>query len=334
MKTREKVRWGILSTAKIGREHVIPALQASEHGEVVAIASRDADTARRAGAELGIPRVHGSYEALLGDAAVDAIYNPLPNHLHVDWSVRALEAGKHILCEKPLGLSAADARRLLEAAARQPRLKAMEAFMYRFHPQWRYVRAVVSEGRIGRLRAIQAVFAYDNDDPSNIRNVPEWGGGGLMDIGCYPISVARLLYGSEPRRVIGTLEYDPDFGTDRLCSALLAFADGDTAAFTCSMRMFPQQRVTALGTGGRIEIEIPFNAPPDRPCRVWLDTGDGPVEWRSPVCNQYTAMGDAFARAILNDTEVPTPLEDAVANMSVIDAIVSSAKTGAWVDIA
>ena len=332
MTTNDKVRWGILSTAKIGREHVIPALQASTSGEVVAIASRDAGAARRVAGELGIPRAWGSYQELLADEAVDAIYNPLPNHLHVDWSIRALEAGKHVLCEKPIGLSAADAGKLLDADRNHPQLKAMEAFMYRFHPQWQFAREAVAEGRIGRLRAIHSVFSYYNDDPDNVRNVPEWGGGGLMDIGCYTISTARLLFGSEPVRVHGTLDHDPRFGTDRLCTALMEFGDG-TAAFTCSTQMTPYQRVNALGTSGRLEVEIPFNAPADRPCRVWLQTAEGMQEWRSEIRNQYTLMGDAFARAVLEDTAVPTPLEDAVANMRVIDAIVRSAKTGAWVDI-
>ncbi|MEJ2401762.1 MAG: Gfo/Idh/MocA family oxidoreductase [Xanthomonadales bacterium] len=332
MNANGKVRWGILSTARIGREHVIPALQASETGEVVAIASRDADNARRVAAELGIPRAWGDYDELLADETVDAIYNPLPNHLHVEWSIRALEAGKHVLCEKPIGLSAADARTLLDAAHRHPRLKVMEAFMYRFHPQWRFAREAVAEGRIGRLQAIHSVFSYYNDEPDNVRNVPEWGGGGLMDIGCYAISTARLLFGSEPRRVLGTLEYDPAFGTDRLCTALMAF-DGGTAAFSCGTQMAPYQRVNALGTSGRVEVEIPFNAPADRPCRVWVQGAEGTQEWRSGVHNQYTLMGDAFARAVLDDTEVPTPLEDAVANMRVIDAIARSAKTGGWVEL-
>ena len=334
MSTNDRIRWGILSTAKIGREHVIPALQASALGEVAAIASRDGGRAREVARDLGIPRAWGSYAELLADDAVDAVYNPLPNHLHVDWSIRALEAGKHVLCEKPIALSAAEAQTLLETAEAHPRLKAMEAFMYRFHPQWRFAREAVAGGRIGRLRAIHAVFSYYNDNPDNIRNVPEWGGGGLMDIGCYPISVSRLLFASEPLRVLGTLEHDPEFGTDRLCSALMEFEGGGTAAFTCSTLMVPYQRVNALGTRGRIEIEIPFNAPADRPCRVWLQDADGLHEWRSQVRNQYTLMGDAFARAALEDTAVPTPLSDAVANMRVIEAIARSAGSGSWVDLA
>jgi predicted dehydrogenase len=332
MTANGKVRWGILSTAKIGTEHVIPALRASGLGEVVAIASRNRDTACRAADRLGIPRAWGSYAELLADDGVDAVYNPLPNHLHVEWSIRALESGKHVLCEKPLGLSADDAQALLDAARARPGLKAMEAFMYRFHPQWDFVREVVSSGRIGPLRAVHSTFSYYNDDPANIRNVPEWGGGGLMDIGCYCISTARLLFGSEPVRVAGTLVHDPDFGIDRLCSAVMEF-EGGNAAFSCGTRMVPFQRVNALGTAGRIEVEIPFNAPADRPCRVWYQDADGPREWRSEVRNQYTLMGDAFARAVLEDTDVPTPLEDAVANMRVIDAIVRSAQTGGWVRI-
>jgi predicted dehydrogenase len=332
MNANRKVRWGILSTAKIGREYVIPALQASDAGEVSAIASRDVATARRAAGQLGIARAWGSYEDLLADEAVDAIYNPLPNHLHVDWSIRALEAGKHVLCEKPIGVSAADAQRLLDAARKHPQLKVMEAFMYRFHPQWRFAREIVSGGRIGRLRAIHSVFGYYNDDPDNVRHVAEWGGGGLLDIGCYAISVSRLLFESEPLRALGTLEYDPRFGTDRLCTGLLEFGGG-TAAFSCGTQMAPFQRVNAIGTTGRIELERPFNPSADQPARVWLQDAEGTRERRSEACNQYTAMGDAFAHAVLDDTAVPTPLEDAVANMRVIDAIVRSARTGGWVEI-
>jgi len=332
MAANGKLRWGILSTARIAREHVIPALQASALGEVVAIASRDADRAREVARDLGIARAHGSYEALLADDGVDAIYNPLPNHLHVPWSVRALEAGKHVLCEKPLGLDAADAQVLLDAADRHPGLKAMEAFMYRFHPQWAFAREAVESGRIGRLQSIHAIFTYDNDDPDNVRNVPEWGGGGLLDIGCYCISVSRLLFGAEPRRVTGMLEIDPRYGIDRLCAAMLEF-DGGNASFTCGTRTTPFQRVTALGSAGRIEVEIPFNAPADRPCRVLLQGADGPQEWRSDARNQYSLMGDAFARAVREDSGVPTPLEDAIANMRVIDAIFRSAESRDWVAI-
>jgi len=325
-----KLKWGILSTAKIGIEKVIPALQAGQHSVVTAIASRDLKKAQKAAATLGIAKSHGSYEALLADPEVDAIYNPLPNHLHVSWSVKALEAGKHVLCEKPLALTAAEAGLLLEASARHPSLKVMEAFMYRMHPQWQKARELVTNGSIGELRTVQSFFSYRNLDATNIRNIAEVGGGGLLDIGCYCISQSRFLFGTEPRRVLGIAEFDPAFGTDRLASGILDFGNG-TATFTCGTQITPYQRVNAFGTEGRIEIEIPFNAPPDRPCRMWHQHGQEIKEIVLDTCDQYAIQGDLFARAVLEDGPVPTPLADAVANMRIIEAVLASARLGKWV---
>ena len=325
-----KLRFGILSTAKIGVDKVIPAMQRAANCEIVAIASRDAARGRAAAEKLAIPVVHDSYEKLLADPNVEAIYNPLPNHLHVPWSIAALEAGKHVLCEKPIGLSADEGQKLVDASRRFPRLKVMEAFMYRHHPQWQTAKRLVGEGQIGKLRTIQTFFSYYNDDHANIRNQAEIGGGGLADIGCYCISLARFLFDAEPRRVVGLVEYDPKFRTDRIASAILEFADG-TSTFTCGTQLAPYQRVNILGTEGRIEIDIPFNAPPDRPCTMRHQAGDRTVEISLPVCDQYTIQGELFARAVLEDTAVPTPIEDAVANMRVIEAIIASGRAGAWV---
>jgi predicted dehydrogenase len=328
-----KIRWGVLSTAKIGREKVIPATQVSATGVVTAIASRDLSTAKAAAEKLKIEKAYGSYEELLADPDVDAVYNPLPNHLHVSWSMQAIAAGKHVLCEKPIGLSVAEAEQLAEFAAAHPQVKVMEAFMYRFHPQWIKARDLVHEGRIGELKTIQAGFSYFNDDVQNIRNQLEIGGGALMDIGCYPISLSRFIFSDEPTRVLGQVERDPRTKVDRLTSAVMEF-DRGTSTFTCSTQMAPYQRVNIFGTTGRIEIEIPFNAPPDRPCRMWLQTnganGEQTEEINLPVCNQYTLQADAFGRAILNDTPVPTPLADAVANMRVIERVFASGDRGAW----
>jgi len=322
-----KLNWGILGTARIGVNKVIPALQRSATGAVVAIASRDPAQARGVAERLGIPRAHGSYEALLADPGVDAVYIPLPNHLHVPWSIRALEAGKHVLCEKPLGLDSGEVRQLIAAAARYPRLKVMEAFMYRFHPQWEAAQRIVAEGGIGRLRTVQSFFSYSNLDPKNIRNVAAWGGGGLMDIGCYGVSLSRLLFGAEPRRVLGSVDTDPAFGTDRLASGVMEFAEG-TATFTCSTQLSPYQRVNIFGTEGRIEIEIPFNAPPDRPTRLWHQRGTEIAERTFGVCDQYGLQADRFARAVFDETPVPTPLTDALANLRVIEAVFASARAG------
>lgn len=316
-----KLRWGVLGAARIALNKVIPGVQASRLGTVVAIASRDAGKAEAAARELGLARSHGSYEALLADPAVDAVYVPLPNHLHVDWSIRALEAGKHVLCEKPLGLDAGDAERLLAAAGRHPHLKVMEAFMYRHHPQWIRARQWVTEGMIGRLRSVQSFFSYTNLDPDNIRNRPDAGGGGLMDIGCYCISCARFLFGAEPTRVFGSVEYDPAFGTDRLSSGLLEFAEG-VATFTCSTQLAAFQRVNILGTAGRIEIEVPFNAVANQPARLWMQPhNEAAREHWVEACDQYALQADAFARSVFDDTPVPVPLDDAVANLRVIAAI-------------
>ena len=324
------VRWGILSTARIGVEKVIPAIQNARNCEVVAIASRSPEKARQAADRLQIPRPCESYEALLNDRDVDAIYNPLPNHLHVPWSIRALEAGKHVLCEKPIGLSSSEGRQLVDAGAKQPKLKLMEAFMYRHHPQWQRARQLVRDGAIGRLRTIQSVFSYYNADPNDVRNNPDIGGGGLMDIGCYPVSLSRFIFESEPVRVSGILESDPDFHVDRLASAILEFGTG-TSAFTCSTQLSPYQRVNIFGDEGRIDIEIPFNAPPDRACRLWLQQSDREIEETAfEICDQYTIQAELFARAIIEGAPVPTPIEDAVANMKVIEAIVASAASGAF----
>ncbi len=328
--TVTKIRWGVLSTAAIGTQKVLPAMQTGRWCDVAAIASRNVDRAQAAARELGIARAYGSYEELLADETIDAVYNPLPNHLHVPWSIRALEAGKHVLCEKPIGLTSAEGRELVYAAAAHPDLKVMEAFMYRHHPQWQKARALVRNGAIGELRTIQSFFSYFNDDAANIRNQADIGGGGLMDIGCYPISLSRFIFEAEPERVSGIVEYDPQLKTDRIASVTMDFGNG-TSTFTCSTQLAPYQRVNIFGTTGRVEIEIPFNAPPDRPCRMWHQHGEAIEEIELPVCDQYAIQGDLFARAILDDTPVPTPIADAVANMQVIEAVVESHQSGAWV---
>lgn len=325
-----KVRWGVLSTARIGTDKVIPAMQQCSAGEVVAIASREIGKAEAAARALGIKRALGSYEELLQDPEVDAVYNPLPNHLHVSWSIKALDSGKHVLCEKPIGLSSDEGRQLATAASRHPKLKLMEAFMYRHHPRWKHAREIVRSGGVGKLRTVHSFFSYFNDNPEDIRNTSAAGGGGLMDIGCYPISLSRFLFDSEPQRVCGSVEFDSRFKTDRLSSAILEFETG-TATFTCSTQLVPYQRVHIFGTEGRVELEMPFNTPPDRPCQLWHQRGRDAIEQIDfPACDQYRAQGDAFNQAVLEDTPVPTPISDAVANMLVIEAILRSAGSGGW----
>ncbi len=329
---KNKLRWGVLGVAKIAVEKVIPAMNRGEASKVIAIASRDSGKARRAAKELGLPKAYGCYEDLLADPEVEAVYNPLPNHLHVPWTVKAAEAGKHVLCEKPLALSAQEAEILIEVRSRCG-VKIEEAFMIRTHPQWLGVRGLIHAGRIGELRAIQGFFSYHNRDVENIRNKPEMGGGGLMDIGCYPITTSRFVLGEEPLRVIGLMEYDPEMRIDRLTSGIMEFPSAQSS-FACSTQLVPYQRMNFFGNKGRIEIEIPFNAPPDRPCRIWIDGGDlfgrSRVEEEFPACDQFTVQGDLFSRAVREDEQPPVSLEDSVKNMAVIDAFVRSASSGQW----
>lgn len=331
-----RVKWGVLGVAGIARTKVIPALQQGEWTEVAAIASRDEGRARAAADELGIERAYGSYEGLLADPEIEVIYNPLPNHLHVPWTARAAEAGKHVLCEKPIALDAAEARELLAVRDRN-RVMIGEAFMVRLHPQWVEARRLVREGRIGELRLVSGYFSYFKLDPENIRNRLEYGGGGLMDIGCYPVNVSRFMYGEEPRRVVSLIERDPQMRIDRLTSALLEFPSGQ-ATFTCSTQLGAAQRMQLFGTSGRIDIEIPFNAPPDRPVRIIVDDGSsapaaGGEVLEFPPVDQYTLQGDAFSSAVIAGTHPPVPLEDAIRNMEVIDAIFRSGESGSWEEV-
>jgi predicted dehydrogenase len=328
----KKIRWGVLSTASIGIRKVLPAMQQGEHSSVVAIASRNLPKAKETASKLGIPTAYGSYEELIADPNIDAIYNPLPNQLHVPWTIKAAEAGKHVLCEKPIGLTLAEAESLLIVRERTS-VKIGEAFMIRCHPQWLRTKALIDADRIGDLRCVIGCFSYFNVDPANIRNNVESGGGALYDIGCYCIQAARYAFGAEPIRVVGCIDRDPQMHTDRLTSALLEFQGGQ-AIFSCSTQMVPYQRVQFLGTKGRIEIEIPFNAPMDRPTRIFIDGGDlfgaDRITEEFPICDQYILQGDRFSKAILEDTEVPVPLEEAIRNMKVIEAIFRSADSRLW----
>jgi predicted dehydrogenase len=336
MAKQGKVKWGVLGVASIAVRKVIPGMQAGEWSEIAAIASRDLAKGRAAAQKLGIAKAYGSYQELLADTDIEAVYIPLPNHLHVPWSIKAAEAGKHVLCEKPLSLSVAEAKTLLPVRDRMG-VKIGEAFMVKTHPQWLRTRELIRSGKIGELKAIMGAFSYFNRDAKNVRNVVEWGVGGMMDIGCYPIVTSRFIWGEEPTRVSGLIERDPEFKTDRLASAILDFPSGQTT-FVCSTQMVPYQRMQFLGTKGRIEIEIPFNAPPDRETRIFIDDGkdvfgNGITIETLPICDQYTIQGDAFSRAIREGGEVPSPLEDAIKNMALIEAVFRSAQSGRWEEV-
>ncbi len=327
-----KVRWGVLSTAKIGWEKVIPAMQKGEWCSIDAIASRNIDSAKSWAGKLGIKKAYGSYEDLLADPDIEAIYNPLPNDLHVEWTLKAARAGKHVLCEKPFAMNANEAAQVREVAGQ---VHIMEAFMVRFHPQWLRARDLVRAGELGELRCVQVAFSYNNQDAHNIRNKPENGGGALYDIGCYAIVAGRFLFEAEPLRVMALIERDPVFKTDCLVSALLDFGDGRRLDFTVGTQSTPFQRVQAIGTKQRLEIEIPFNAPPGEAMRLSLDDGKiiggraAVIETLAP-CDQYTLQGDAFSRAVRGEISLPYGLDDAICNMRVIDALFASEKNGGW----
>jgi predicted dehydrogenase len=329
----EKIRWGVLGVANIAVKKVIPAMQKGRFSEISAIASRDAARASQAAAQLGIPKSYGSYHDLLADPAIQAVYIPLPNHLHVPLSIKAAEAGKHVLCEKPLALTAEEIRQLM-AVRNKTRVKIGEAFMVRTAPEWLRARELVHSGAIGELRSVVSVFSYFNRDPKNIRNVPEIGGGAVMDIGCYPINISRFLFEREPIRVSALIDRDPEMNTDRLSSALLDYGTGHTI-FTCSTQLVPFQRMQILGTKARIDMEIPYNIPPDRPSRIFIDDGSELAGRKARIeefetSDQYTIQGDAFSRAILDNSDVPVPLENALGNMLVIEAVLRAGQSGKW----
>lgn len=321
------LRWGILSTAKIAREYLIPAINAVPGCEVTAVASRDGGRAEAFAREHGIAHHHPGYRELVDDPHIDVIYNPLPNNLHAHWTREAAAAGKHVLSEKPFTMDLAEARQLAADLASMPDARVMEAFMYQFHPQWESVFDMVSRGRIGRVVAVQTWFSYYGDDPGNIRNIPETGGGALMDIGCYAIHSARRLFAAEPIRVRGSLDIHPDFGVDVTASALLDFPGGGQATFTVSTLSDADQRVTVVGTEGRIEITRPFNANPTRPMVVRVGAGMGELydepldELRFGPVDQYSVMVRRFVSTIAAGEPAPIGIDDAVATMAVVDEI-------------
>jgi len=329
-----RLKWGILSTANIGIKRVIPAIAAGRRGVVAAIASRDAAKAARVAASFGIGRSYGSYQALLDDPQVEAIYNPLPNHLHVEWTVKALDAGKHVLCEKPIALNAAQAQAIVAARERSGKC-VIEAFMVRWHPQWQRIRELVGQGRIGRVGAMQSAFLFTVLDPGNVRNRVELGGGALYDVGCYPIVTARYVYGAEPERVLALIDRDPALGVDRLTSGLLAFPGGRQLVFSSALQLAAYQRVVILGSEGRIEVGIPFTPLKDYSCRIVIDSGkslDGSsslVEHIAPV-DQYLLQCELAVAAFRGEVAQEFPIEDAIANMRVIDALYRSAASGHW----
>ncbi len=330
----KKVVWGVLSTAKIGSK-VLPGMQKSPLCEIRAIASRNADAARKTADRHGIARAYGSYDELLADPEIEAIYNPLPNHLHVPLTLQAAAAGKHVLCEKPIALNAAQARQLEAVAAH---VLVMEAFMVRFHPQWLRARELVRSGAIGMLRVVQFMFYYSNTDAANIRNQADIGGGALYDIGCYAIAAGRFFFDAEPLRGIALIDRDAAFRTDRLTSALVDFGGGQHLGFTVSTQCTPYQRLHLCGTKGRIEIQIPVNAPQGAKTRLFVDDGsslegEGVRTETIPESDQYMLQGEIFSRAVRGEITLPYGVEDAVYNIRVIDALFRSERSQRWEEV-
>ena len=328
-----KVRWGVLGVASIALRRAIPGMQKGEWSEVTAIASRVRSKAEKTASALGIPKAYGSYDELLSDPEIEAIYIPLPNHLHVPWTIQAAEEGKHVLCEKPLATTVADAEEVL-AVRERTGVKIGEAFMVRTHPRWIRTRELIRSGRIGELRSIAAFVSYFDREPKNVRNILEYGGGALLEIGCYPITLSRFLYGEEPIRVIGSLQRDPELKIDRLDSAILDFPSG-RCTFTCGTQLVYHQRMDFQGTRGRIEINVPLNPPIDRPSQILIDDGrdllgGGVTVETIPACDQFTLQVDLFSKAIRGDGEVPISIEDAILNVAVIEAIFRSAESERW----
>jgi len=322
------VRWGVLSTANIGVEKVIPGMLKSKDIEIVAIASRDKKRAAAAAQKLGIAHSYGSYEELLADPTIEAIYNPLPNHLHVPLTLMAAKAGKHVLCEKPIAITAKEAKKLLKAPSN---VLIQEAFMVRHNPQWIEIRKRLAKGEIGRVLAVHMLFSYHLVDPKNVRNLADIGGGGLLDIGCYPITLARFVLDAEPLRVTGTFDRDPKFKTDRLMSGLADFGEGRHLSFVVSTQGASYQRTVILGEFGTIEVDIPVNAPPDQPNRFTVSvTGKKPKVVEMPVVDQYQLQAEDFGRAIRKKTKAPYDVADAVHNMKILDAFFRAESSGKW----
>lgn len=331
----KKVVWGVLSTAKIGLERVLPGMLKSPMCDIRAIASRSPTAARKAADKLGIPKAYGTYEELLADPEIEAIYNPLPNHLHVPLTLQAAAAGKHVLCEKPIAMNADEAAQLKAAAGK---VLIMEAFMVRFHPQWLRARELVRNGDIGTLRVVQFLFCYSNTDPANIRNRADIGGGALYDIGCYPITAGRFFFEAEPRRGIALIDRDPAFRTDRLTSALLDFGSGRHLDFTVATQLTPYQRVHLCGTKGRVEIQIPVNPAQGGQTLLYKDDGSslagaGVRTEVVPESDQYRLQGEAFSRAVRGEISLPYGIDNAIHGMRAIDALFRSETSQKWEDV-
>jgi predicted dehydrogenase len=332
------VNWGVLGAANIAVKHALPGMREAPSAKLLAIASRDLGKAQAVAQALGVPRAYGSYDALLADGEIDAVYVPLPNPLHFEWSLRALEAGKDVLCEKPLCLSSEQISELCAARDRSGR-KIEEAFAYRNHPQWTKVLEIIASGTLGAVRSVHGTLAKQFLDPTDIRNNPNDGGGGIYDLGSYAISACNMIFGRKPARVVAALERDPAFGIDRLSSALLDYGDAH-AAFTVatqagSSAWGSHQQLSILCAQGWLRLEFPYSQVRPTECRVEIgdatSVGAFPTSTLSfAAINQFALQAERFSRLVRGEAVRAWPIEEARDTLRTIEGLFESARTGAW----
>jgi predicted dehydrogenase len=327
----KKLKIGILGTSNHYLKRIVLPLQNTEFCESYAIGSRNIENSESMAQEFNIPMWYGSYQAVLDDPDVDMVYIPLPNHMHKEWVEKCIEAGKPVLCEKPLGMDTGEAQEMT-TKAQEAGIPLMEGFMYMFHPMWKHARDIIKTKQIGDVQFIHTAFSYNNPSPTNIRNIPEYGGGALMDIGCYAISVPRFIIGDEPKQVMSLQSTHPVFGTDMHSTAIMDFG-GPRATFTVSTAAQAFQKVDIVAAGGSITIHIPFNTYVDVPAQMTVTDGIGTRTIEFPASNPYGLMFDAFADAVINNKPLPVSPLDAINNIKVIDAVRKSAKTNNWIKI-
>ncbi|SES17960.1 Predicted dehydrogenase [Gracilibacillus ureilyticus] len=328
------VKWGIISTANIAQRAVIPGIKESETGEVYAIASRNVDNAKETAEKLAIPVAYGSYEELLADPDIEAVYIPLPNHLHKEWSIKAMEAGKHVLCEKPIALNAKEAEEMIDASKKAGVILA-EAFMYRYHPRYRMIEEKIQSGAIGEIRGIHGVFTFNSAGAKeNVRFKKEWGGGSLYDVGVYPISAARMILKQEPEAATVHALFSEQHGdVDMMASGLLEFENGVALTFDCGMWADFRNRLEILGTEGKIEVPSAFVVNQNEQDHFYVHTSEGTEEVEVPYVNQYALQADVIGQSIRSGEELPFPSDDAIQNMKVLDACLASAEQRKRVEI-
>lgn len=320
----EKINWGILGAAAIAKDQLMPAIKQSTNSNLMALASREIEKAKIIAEANNIPKCYGSYDELLNDPQIDAVYIPLPNHLHMEYTIKAIQKGKHVLVEKPICLKSNDVEEIIKVMNDFPQVKVMEAFMYKLHPQWIKVKELITDGAIGKLKFIQSSFSFFDDNPKSIVNTKEYGGGSLYDIGCYPVSVSRFLFDDQPKLICANMEIDPNLGIEVTTNCILEFENGRSQFFS-SIRMKDNQNVKIFGTEGIIELVLPFNPLPNKQAEIILIKNETKEIIKVDSCNQYEIEVSLFSKSIIENTEPPVSIYDSLNNMLVIDKIFESA---------